>query len=311
MDTSSEIKIGRHVTWVGFWANIGLAVAKVAAGIWGRSAAMVADGIHSASDLLTDVVVLVVIGASRRRADRGHAYGHGKIETFATFIISAILAAVGLGIFADGAERVIASLRGAVLPQPGWIALAMAVVSIAAKEWLFRYTRSAARRIGSSAMEANAWHHRSDSYSSMATLAGIAGAMFLGQKWRILDPLAAMLVSVLIALMSWKLMKQSVMELLEASLPKDITDRMKETITSTPGVMGFHRFRSRRNGQSMIVDFHIKVDPELSIVRAHDIASDVEQRMKESFGRVQVNIHIEPWTGMPHASHAGNHDSVD
>lgn len=308
MDTATEIKIGRHVTWVGFWTNIVLALTKIAAGILGRSSAMVADGVHSVSDLLTDIVVLVVIGASRRRADGDHAYGHGKIETFASFIISVLLALVGIGIFADGAVKVVASLQGAALPQPGWIALAMAVVSIVTKEWLFRYTRSAARRINSSSMEANAWHHRSDAWSSMATLAGIAGAMFLGAKWRVLDPLAAVFVSVLIVLMSWKLMKQSVMELLETSLPSDVIEPMMKIISSTPGVMRFHRFRSRRNGRSMIVDFHIKVDPDLTIVRAHDIASEVERRIRSAFGNVQVNIHIEPWTA---PSQPGQHDSVD
>lgn len=295
LSTQQEIKIGRKVTWVGFWSNIGLSILKVLAGIFGRSSAMIADGIHSASDLLTDVVVLVVIGMSRKKADISHAYGHGKIETFATFIIAVLLAAVGVGIFIDGFERVVRSLHGEALPQPGWIALAMAIISIAVKEWLFRYTRRAGRKIGSMAMEANAWHHRSDAFSSLATLVGIAGAMFLGVKWRILDPLAAMLVSVLIVIMSYKMAQQSIRELLEASLPEEETRKMTEIIANTPGVLAYHHFRSRQNGSKKIVDLHIKLDPGMSLVQAHDVATDVERRLRDAFGDVEVNVHMEPY----------------
>lgn len=287
--------MGRHVTWVGFWTNVGLSAFKILAGIFGRSSAMIADGIHSASDLLTDVVVLVVIGISRRKADSSHSYGHGKIETFATFIIALLLGAVGIGIFIDGLERVILSLGGETLPRPGWIALGMAVVSIIAKEWLFRYTMAAARRIQSSALEANAWHHRSDALSSLATTVGIAGAMFLGVRWRILDPVAAMFVSVLIVVMAWRLASGAVKELVEASLPREVTDRMKHIIVNTPGVKSFHELRTRRNGNRMIVDVHIKVDPQLTIVEGHDIATEVEVRLRDAFSPVSVNIHIEPY----------------
>lgn len=290
-----EVRMGRHVTWVGFWTNVGLSAFKILAGIFGRSSAMIADGIHSASDLLTDVVVLVVIGISRRKADSSHSYGHGKIETFATFIIALLLGAVGIGIFIDGLERVIRSLGGETLPRPGWIALGMAVVSIIAKEWLFRYTMAAARRIKSSALEANAWHHRSDALSSLATTVGIAGAMFLGVRWRILDPVAAMFVSVLIVVMAWRLASGAVKELVEASLPREVTDRMKHIIVNTPGVKSFHELRTRRNGNRMIVDVHIKVDPQLTIVEGHDIATEVEVRLRDAFSPISVNIHIEPY----------------
>lgn len=289
-----EVKVGRHVTWVGFWANILLSILKVLAGIFGRSSAMIADGVHSASDLLTDVAVLIVIGASRKKADKSHAYGHGKIETFVTFLIALLLACVGAGIFIDGFKRAIECFRGVVLPQPGWIALGMAILSILAKEWLFRYTRSAARKIHSTAMEANAWHHRSDAFSSMATLVGITGAMFFGERWRVLDPLAAVFVSVLIFIMAYKMARQATSELLEATLPKEITSEMVKIIETTPGVKAFHHFRTRQNGNTKIIDLHIKLDPEISLVKAHDIATDVERRLKERFDPVVVNIHMEP-----------------
>ncbi len=293
---NEEIAIGRHVTWVGFWANAALSALKIAAGVIGRSSAMIADGIHSASDLITDVAVIVVLGVSRKHADSSHSYGHGKIETFVTFIIALLLAGVAVGMFIDGITRTIDSLKGSPLPRPGWIALAMAVVSIVAKEWLFRYTRAAARKISSTAMEANAWHHRSDAFSSLATLVGIAGAMFLGAQWRILDPLAAAAVSILIIIMAWKMARQSIRELLEASLPKSVTDDMKQIIRTTPGVEGFHNFRSRQNGNTKIVDMHLKLASDLSLVEAHDIATKVEHRLKEHFSPVTVYIHMEPGT---------------
>lgn len=294
MTEQQQVRLGRRVTWIGFWANIGLAVLKVLAGIFGRSSAMIADGIHSASDLLTDVAVIVVIGVSRKKADSDHAYGHGKIETFVTFAIAVVLAGVGLGIGYDGVERALESLRDAAIPQPGWIALAMAVASILVKEWLFRYSRRVARRIGSTAMEANAWHHRSDAYSSIATLAGVAGAMFLGARWRILDPLAAVFVSVLILIMAWSMAKQAVLELLETSLPADETDRISAIIGQTPGVESFHRLRTRRNGNTRIVDCHIHLAPDITLRKAHDIATDVEKRIAAEFSPVTVNVHMEP-----------------
>lgn len=290
-----EIKYGRKVTWVGFWVNTALAVFKILAGIFGRSSAMIADGVHSASDLLTDVAVLIVIGVSRKKADEDHSYGHGKIETLVTLLIALVLAGVGAGIMIDGIQRIISSLNGDIIPKPGWIALAMAVISIVSKEYLFRYTRNAARKIGSTSMEANAWHHRTDSLSSIATLVGIAGAMFLGEKWRILDPIAAIFVSILIIVMSYKMGRQVINELLETSLPKEETDRMHEIIEGTPGVKDYHHFRSRQNGNTRLIDLHIKLDPKLTIVEAHDIATEVEKRLRKEFDPITVNIHMEPY----------------
>lgn len=293
--SSEEVRLGRHVTWVGFWTNAGLSVLKILAGVFGRSSAMIADGVHSASDLLTDIAVLIVIGVSRKKADSSHTYGHGKIETFVTFVIALLLAAVGIGILVDGVERGIEFFKGGVILQPTWIALAMAILSILTKEWLFRYTRTAARKIASSAMEANAWHHRSDAFSSIATLAGVAGAMFLGPKWRFLDPLAAVVVSALIIAMACNMAKTSIKELLEASLPKEELARISEIIKATPGVKDFHHLRSRSNGNTKIIDFHIKLDPSISLKEAHDIATEVETRIKKEFAPAVVNIHMEPY----------------
>lgn len=290
-----QIRTGRRVTWVGLWSNLALSVSKILAGIFGRSAAMIADGVHSASDLLTDVMVLAVIGISRREEDDRHSYGYGKVETFATFIIAVLLGIVAIGICLDGARGIANACRGIYPPRPGWIALAMAIVSICVKEMLFRYTRSAARRISSAAMEANAWHHRSDAFSSVATVIGVGGAMFLGERWRVLDPVAAIFVSLLILAMAWKLASASAKELLEVALPKDVTDKAASIISATPGVEHFHRLRTRRNGNRMIFDMHVKVDPELTVRESHEIASEIERRIRDEFVNVLVNVHIEPW----------------
>lgn len=294
------VRVARHVTWVGFWVNAFLGVLKILAGIFGRSQAMIADGVHSFSDFVTDIIVIVFVGVSRRKANETYQYGHGKYETFATMLLAFVLAAVAVVFFIDGAEKSWQAMHGVELPRPTWLALTMAVSSIVVKEWLYRYTRRAGERIGSSAVIANAWHHRSDALSSLATLAGIGGAMYLGEHWRVLDPLAAMLVSVFIIVVSVKIGKPAVQELLEVSLPADICRGMWDIIAHTEGVKAFHHFASRRNGNRMIVDFHIKVDSDITVEGAHHIASDVERRLRERYGdEIIVNIHIEPYAGQP------------
>ena len=297
-NTDYTVRKARHVTWVGFWTNAALGAGKIAAGIIGRSGAMVADGVHSLSDFVTDVIVLVFVSLSRRRADADHQYGHGKYETFATMLIALALLLVAVLLLVDGVDKVWLTLHGEVLPRPGMIALVVAVVSIAAKEWLFRYTKKWGEKINSAAVLANAWHHRSDAMSSLATLAGVAGAMFLGEHWRILDPLAAIAVSVFIVIVSFRIGMPSVKELLEVSLPAPVCADMWTVIRETPGVRAFHHFRSRSNGGKIIVDVHIKVDPAISVVEGHDIADKVECRMRQRFGNDMIaNIHVEPYRG--------------
>lgn len=259
---------------------------------------MVADGVHSFSDFITDIIVIVFVGISRRKADQDHQYGHGKYETFATMLVAVILGVVGIGFMVDGIEQTWRAISGEALPRPTWLALGMAIASIASKEWLYHYTRRAGERIHSMAVVANAWHHRSDALSSMATLLGIAGAMFLGVEWRILDPLAAIVVAVFIIMVAIQIGKPAVLELLEASLPRDIVAHMYGIIGQTPGVEAFHQFASRRNGKTMIVDFHIKLDPTMTLARAHDVATDVEHRLKAAYGPdMRVNVHLEPYQG--------------
>ncbi|MDE7368278.1 MAG: cation diffusion facilitator family transporter [Muribaculaceae bacterium] len=295
--TDSEIVAqGRKVTWIGFGVNAVLAFLKIIAGIFGRSTAMLADGVHSLSDFVTDVIVIVFMGLSRRKANSKYSYGHGKYETFATMIVSFFLIVVAIGFFVDGAQKIWDSIHGHEIARPGMVALVMAVISIASKEILFHYTRYVGRQINSQLIIANAWHHRSDALSSVATLLGIAGAMFLGPSWRILDPLAAMLVSVFIVIVSIKLAAPAIKELLEASLPPDLVKQIDTIVANTKGVKSYHKVRSRRNGNTDIVDLHIQVDPDITVKQGHDIATDCERHLKKLLGKSAIiNIHVEPY----------------
>lgn len=293
---SPRLSEARRVTWVGTVVNLVLAILKVVAGIVGKSTAMVADGVHSLSDLGSDVIVLIFVGIAEKKANDKYQYGHGKYETLATMIIAFLLALVAVGFLIDGTMKTIDCLRGEIIPRPGYVALTMAILSILSKEWLFRYTASAGKRLDSPILIANAWHHRSDALSSLATLLGISGAMFFGERWRLLDPVAAMIVSIFILSVAYKIGRPAIKELLEAALPHDVSSEMGHLIMSTPGVDAFHRFRSRKNGSTIILDFHIKVNPQITVIEAHDIASEVEQRLKQKYGdNMIVNIHIEPF----------------
>lgn len=294
-DIDREKKAAR-VTWVGFFTNLILSAAKVAAGIVGRSSAMIADGIHSLSDFVTDFIVIIFIKISAKNEDSDHPYGHGKFETFATMLISFALFIVAIGIFYSGSVKIYEVLNGRTIDRPTYLALIMAAVSIVVKEGLYWYTIIIGRKIESPAVIANGWHHRSDAFSSIGTLIGISGAMFLGERWRILDPITSVIVGIFIIDVAYKLARPSIQELLEVSLPKEIEAAIKEQVKETPGVKAFHHLRTRKNGNSFIIDMHIKVDARSSIVEAHDIATHVENNLKAAFGKhTQVNVHIEPY----------------
>ena len=294
-DMAREKKAAR-VTWVGFFTNLLLSTAKIMAGVVGRSSAMIADGIHSLSDFITDFIVIIFIKISSKHEDSDHPYGHGKFETFATMLISFALFIVAIGIFYSGSVKIYEVLNGRVIERPTYLALIMAAVSIVVKEILYRYTIIVGRKIESPAVIANGWHHRSDAFSSIGTLIGISGAMFLGERWRILDPITSVIVGIFIIGVAYKLARPSIQELLEMSLPEEIEHSIEQKIQATPGVITFHHLRTRKNGNAFIIDMHIKVDPHSSIVEAHDIATHVENNLKAAFGKhTQINVHIEPY----------------
>ncbi|MDE6316837.1 MAG: cation diffusion facilitator family transporter, partial [Muribaculaceae bacterium] len=272
------------VTLIGTAVNALLIVFKFIAGIVGRSSAMTADAVHSLSDLITDAIVLIFVKIAGRPSDESHDYGHGKYETLATMVIGLILAAAGVALMVNGIKEVIRSIGGEVLPRPGVIALVVAVVSIISKEWLFRFTAKAGRETDSQIVVANAWHHRSDAISSGGTLAGIAGAMFLGDNWRILDPIAAVIVSVFIVKSGYDIIRPAVSELLEASLPEAQEKEIVDIASSIPGIENIHNLRTRRIGNIIAVEFHAKMDGDLPLSEAHALAPRAEKLIKQKFG---------------------------
>jgi len=294
-----SVKIARHVTWVGFWWNALLGTIKIIAGIAGKSSALIADGIHSFSDFISDVIVLVMVGIARKKPDRKHEYGHGKYETLATILLAIVLFIIAIGILVNGIRQIIGFIHGEEIPRPETITLVICAAAIIVKEWLYQYTRLAGIRIKSEAVIANAWHHRSDAFSSIATLAGVAGAIFLGNWGRICDPIAAIIVAIFITVVAVKMASPAISELLEIALPEEDQIKISHAITSTSGVVTFHHLRSRRSGSNVIIDLHIKVDPEISVETAHHIATSVEDSLKSHFGKYSTltNIHIEPYHG--------------
>lgn len=289
-----EKRITRVTLW-GSVVNLVLTVFKILAGVLGHSAAMIADGVHSLSDLLSDIVVLVFIRISSKDRDREHEFGHGKFETLATVVVSLILVAVAAKLISGGVSSIRAAISGTVLPKPGWIALAAAAVSIAAKEILYQVTVRVGREVDSPVTVANAWHHRSDAFSSIGSLLAIGAAIVLGQKWTVLDPIASCVIGVMIVVVAVKMAVPSLQELLDASLPEDMEKDIVALIEGVDGVRNAHGLKTRRNGTSVIIEAHIVVDPDITVLQAHNISTAVEHAVCAKFGpQTQIALHVEP-----------------
>ena len=291
---SRETEIAR-VTLVGSVVNLLLVGVKAVAGVAGHSAAMVSDAVHSLSDFVTDIVVLVFVRVSARPQDEDHDYGHGKFETLATLLIGLALAAAAVGIVVSGAVKLARWLQGEELPAPGALALWAALVSIVVKEALFQYTRIRGRKLESGALEANAWHHRSDALSSIGAAVGIGGAILLGKRWTVLDPLASIVVGAMLVKVAWDLLGPSFRELTDSSLPAETEREMLEIIRSVPGVEDPHNLRTRRIGNHIAAEVHIRLDGAMSLDEAHEKASEVERRFRARFGpSSHLIVHMEP-----------------
>lgn len=283
------------VTITGSVVNIILLILKFAAGILGHSAAMIADAVHSLSDFLTDVVVIAFVKLSSKPADSDHDYGHGKYETLATAIIGTSLLAVGVLIFCSGMDKTWRVIQGEVLPSPGKVALVAAVASIVLKEWAYRFTVKVGKRCRSEAVVANAWHHRSDALSSIGTMMGVGGAILLGSHWAVLDPLAAIVVSIFIIKAAWSLVMQSVKELTDASLSDAEEADIVKTAVEVQGVCEIHNLRTRRIGNKIAIEMHVRMPGSVSLYVAHERATAIEQRLKQKYGAdTHVGIHLEP-----------------
>lgn len=294
-EKSSREKGIYKVTIVGSIVNFLLLVFKFFAGIAGHSAAMLADAVHSLSDFITDIVVIVFVRIAGKPEDKGHDYGHGKYETLATAIIGLLLLCVGFGIFWNGASSIYTFLQGGQLESPGVVALVAALVSIVSKEILYQYTVIQGKKLNSQAVIANAWHHRSDALSSIGTAIGIGGAILLGDHWRVLDPIAAVVVSFFIMKVSVQLLIPCVDELLEKSLPDDVEKEIEQTVLSFPGVSQPHHLRTRRIGSYYAIEIHVRMDGKITLEEAHGTATAIENKLKEMFGKgTHVGIHVEP-----------------
>ena len=296
-DSTSRNRQEKQCTLVGMTSDVCLSAVKIATGFLGHSSAILADGIHSISDTVTDALVYAMVRLSGKGVDERYRYGRGKYETLAAFLISIILVVVALGLMTEGVKDVWTALHGGTLERPHLLALVVGIIAVIIKEGLYHYTRIKGHRTGSSALKAYAWHHRADALSTAATLLGVAGAMFLGEQWRVLDPLAAIAVSVLILVLAYRMGRPAVEELLEVSLPKDEQDRIAAIVNGTPGVKAFHNLRTRRNGSLRVVDIHIKVDGDMSVNESHSITRTIEQKLTEALGEVLTNIHVEPYHG--------------
>ena len=284
-----------RVTLAGSVVNLLLLLFKFVAGIAGHSAAMVADAVHSLSDFATDMVVILFVHISSKPEDAGHDYGHGKYETLATAIIGLALLCVGIGILWNGLTAVWHFWQGDALQRPGGVALAAAVVSVLSKEAVYRYTVRAGKRCRSQAVIANAWHHRSDALSSIGTAIGIGGAFLLGERWCVLDPLAAIVVSIFIIRVAIQLLVPCINELLEKSLPPEVEEEIEQTILSFPGVCSPHHLRTRRIGNHFAMEVHVRMDGHLSLEEAHRKATEIEIELRRRFGNdTHIGIHVEP-----------------
>lgn len=284
-----------RVTLAGSAVNVVLLVFKFVAGFLGGSAAMIADAVHSLSDFITDVIVLLFVKLSAKPEDSDHDYGHGKYETLATSLIGLALMFVGIMIMYNGVCSIASAIMGNPLPQPGMIALAAALVSIALKEWAYRFTVKVGRKCESQAVIANAWHHRSDALSSIGTAVGIGGAILLGEKWAVLDPIAAVVVSVFIIRTAWQLTKQSAGELLEQSLPADMEREIVDIVAREPMTSEVHHLRTRRIGSHIAIEMHLRMPGDISLYESHQHATNIEQKLRKRFGAsTHIGLHVEP-----------------
>ena len=292
MERNKEIY---KVTMVGGVVNVILLLFKFVAGILGHSAAMVADAVHSLSDFVTDVIVIVFVHISGKPKDKSHDYGHGKYETLAMTIIGLALLAVAIGIVYSGLMKIIDWMSGHELQAPGMLALWAALLSVVLKEGVYRYSMREARKLQSQAVEANAWHHRSDALSSIGTAIGIGGAIFLGQRWTVLDPIASVVVGLFIIKVAIFLLRDGIGDLMEQSLPDEVETEILQVAASVDGVCEPHDLRTRRIGNHYAIELHILMDGNITLCEAHDKASEVEDLLRQHYGNdTHIAVHVEP-----------------
>ena len=293
--SESMLRSGIRVTVIGIIVNVLLIILKFIGGIIGTSSAMIADAFHSASDLLTDIGVLVGLRFLAKPPDSTHAYGHGRIETAISLLMGVVLMLTGFGIFRSNGHTILHFIDGVQPTKPGISALFAGILSILSKEGMFWYTHMIARRVGSRSLEANAWHHRSDAFSSVGTVFGVGAALVLGERWTVLDPIAAVFVSILIMKVGFGIGWSALKELSDESLSIDSKKAVEKAIEGVQGVKDFHYIRTRSLGRYVTVDAHVLVDPELTVREGHKIATEAENAIRSILNNAAfITIHIEP-----------------
>lgn len=291
-ETTAALLTPRSVTWLGLVINVLLALVKILGGWVFGSQAILADGLHSLSDLVSDVAVLAGIRVSERPADQDHPWGHRRVSTMVAMFVGAMLMALGGGIVYNA----IISFREVHDPLTSFVPLALAVATIPAKELLFHLTRSVGRRVGDVSLAANAWHHRSDAFSSIAAAVGLTIVAIGGPDWAFVDELTALVLSAFLIVAAGHIMWSAGRELVDRAPSLAILDAIDRAICETSGVRDHHAVRARQIGGKVTMDVHVLVDPDLTVRQGHDIASAVQESVKNADGDiVDVNVHVEPW----------------
>lgn len=301
--TPAPVETGRqqtaeHTTVVSAAVNIVLSIVQIAIGLLAHSQGLIADGIHSLSDLIADAVVFVVNRKSHTGPDEDHQYGHTRYENAASLFLGTLLLVVGAGMLWAGVVKI---GHPELIATPHVIALWTALIAILAKEGLFRYMLAAANRIGSRMLVANAWHARSDAASSLVVTLGVAGSL---AGYRVLDPVAAMIVGCMIGRMGWHFAWDALQDLMDRALPHTEVERIRATLAATPGVISVHDLRTRRMGDEAIADAHLEVNPRITVSEGHYIAAQARRRVIADNMVRHIQIHIDPRENTPTSDYA-------
>lgn len=289
--TKKDKKIAMRVSVVSIIVNVVLSLFKLIAGIFAASGAMISDAIHSASDVFSTFIVIIGVNISAKKADNEHQYGHERLECVASIILAVILAETGIGIGISGLDKIFGG-NYENLEIPGMLALIAAVVSIAIKEWMFWYTRAAAKKINSGALMADAWHHRSDALSSIGAFIGILGAR-LG--FPILDPIASVVICLFIVKAAFDIFKDAIDKMIDKSCDKETVDKIADVIRKQDGVEGIDDLKTRLFGTKIYVDVDISADGNITLTQAHQIAEDVHTSIEQTFPTVKhCMVHVNP-----------------
>ena len=291
-NVSTENALAMKVSGVSIAVNLLLSVFKLIAGILAHSGAMISDAVHSASDVGSTFIVMIGVTLSGKKSDKEHQYGHERMECVSSIILSGLLLATGLGIGLGGVENIVKSSHGEAIVIPGMLALVAAVVSIVVKEWMFWYTRGAAKKINSGALMADAWHHRSDAMSSVGAFVGIFGARM---GFPILDPLASVVICLLIVKASVDIFRDAIDKMVDRSCDEKTEEEMRETILKVDGVKRIDLLQTRLFGSKMYVDIEIAADGAQTLDAAHEIAEKVHHAIEETFTEVKhCMVHVNP-----------------